>query len=87
MNFKIFGIEGAPVLMLIPGLGVSYEIFLPLIDMLKEHFHIVAAEVDGFTLGVHTSFTSIDDQAGNVWSCYHFRRQISVSGTAQRRHL
>lgn len=72
MNFKIFGIEGAPVLMMIPGLGVSYEIFLPLIDMLKEHFHIVAAEVDGFTLGVHTSFTSIDDQAGNVWSCYHW---------------
>ena len=55
MDFKIFGKEGAPVLMLIPGLGVSYEIFLPLIDLLKDRFRIVAVEVDGFTIGVHTA--------------------------------
>ena len=66
MNFRIFGKEGAPVLMLIPGLGVSYEIFNPLIELLCGHFHIVAVEVDGFTLGVHTNFTSIDDQAAQV---------------------
>ena len=66
MNFKIFGKEGAPVLMLIPGLGVSYEIFLPLVDLLKERFHIIAVEVDGFTIGAHTRFTSIDDQARQV---------------------
>jgi hypothetical protein len=35
MDFKIFGKEGSTTLMLIPGLGVSYEIFLPLIDILK----------------------------------------------------
>ena len=29
MNFQIFGSEKAPTLLLIPGLGVSYEIFLP----------------------------------------------------------
>ena len=52
--------------MLIPGLGVSYEIFLPLIELLQDRFRIVAVEVDGFTLGVHTSFTSIDDQTGQV---------------------
>lgn len=66
MNFKTFGKEGAPVLMLIPGLGVSYEIFNPLIGLLCGHFHIVAVEVDGFTLGVHTRFTSIDDQAAQI---------------------
>lgn len=66
MNFKTFGREGDPVLMLIPGLGVSYEIFTPLIDLLSDSFHIVAVEVDGFTLGVDTRFTSIDDQAGQV---------------------
>ena len=63
MNFKISGKEGAPVLMLIPGLGVSYEIFRPLVDLLKDRFHIIAVEVDGFTIGIHTEFTSIDDQA------------------------
>ena len=49
--------------MLIPGLGVSYEIFIPLIQILKNDFHIIAVEVDGFVLGKHTCFTSIDDQA------------------------
>lgn len=66
MDFKEFGKEGAPTLLLIPGLGVSYEIFLPLIDLLKDQFRILAVQVDGFTLGAKTAFTSIDDQAAQV---------------------
>ena len=66
MDFKVFGKEGAPKLLLIPGLGVSYQIFLPLIDLLKDKFRIIAVQVDGFTLGVQTKFTSIDDQAVQV---------------------
>ena len=66
MDFKTFGNIGAPTLLLIPGLGVSYEIFMPLVDLLKDRFLIVAAEVDGFTLGQNTEFTSIDDQARQV---------------------
>ncbi len=49
--------------MLIPGLGVSYEIFIPLINLLENDFHIIAVEVDGFVIGKHTQFTSVDDQA------------------------
>lgn len=52
--------------MLIPGLGVSYEIFLPLIDLLEGDFDIITVQVDGFTLGKYTRFTSIDDQAAQV---------------------
>lgn len=63
MNFRTFGKEGSPVLVLIPGLGVSYEIFKPLIELLCDRFQIVSVEVDGFILGVHTNFTSVDDQA------------------------
>ena len=63
MNFQIFGNDKAPTLLLIPGLGVSYEIFLPLIRLVEERFRIIAVEVDGFTLGKHTRFTSVDDQA------------------------
>lgn len=66
MNFKTFGKEGAPTLMLIPGLGVSYEIFHPVIDILKEQFHIIAVQIDGFTLGRKTEFTSVKDQAIQV---------------------
>ena len=66
MNFQLFGTEKAPTLLLIPGLGVSYEIFLPLIRLTEGSFRIIAAEVDGFTLGKHTRFTSVDDQAAQV---------------------
>ena len=66
MDFKIYGNIEAPMLLLIPGLGVSYEIFLPLIKLLEERFRIIAVQVDGFTIGVNTRFTSVDDQAGQI---------------------
>ena len=66
MRFRTFGDETNPSLMLLPGLGVSYELFLPLIELLKDKFYIVAAEVDGFILGEYTEFTSIDDQAAQA---------------------
>lgn len=66
MDFKIYGNIEAPTLLLIPGLGVSYEIFLPLIKLLEERFRIIAVQVDGFTIGVNTRFTSVDDQAGQI---------------------
>ena len=66
MNFNVFGNKNAPTLMLIPGLGVSYEIFIPLVRILENDFHIIAVEVDGFILGKHTRFTSVDDQAVQI---------------------
>ena len=66
MQFHTYGDENAPRLMLLPGLGVSYEIFLPLIELLREDFCIVAVEVDGFILGTNTQFTTIDDQAAQA---------------------
>ena len=63
MTIQLFGKKQAPKLLLIPGLGVSYELFLPLIRLLEERFRIMAVEVDGFTLGKQTQFTTIDDQA------------------------
>ena len=66
MDFRTFGKADGPSLLLIPGLGVSIEIFLPLVGLLEDRFHIIAAQVDGFTLGVHSQFTSVDDQAAQV---------------------
>ena len=66
MNFQLFGQTTAPTLLLIPGLGVSYEIFLPLVRQVEDRFRIIAVEVDGFTLGKKTRFTSVDDQAAQV---------------------
>ena len=66
MTFETYGEKERPRLLLIPGLGVSYEIFLPLIDLLKDEFHIVAVGVDGFLLGQESCYTSIDDQAAQA---------------------
>lgn len=66
MRFRTFGDKTNPSLMLLPGLGVSYELFMPLIERLKDSFFIVAAEVDGFILGEYSEFTSIDDQAAQA---------------------
>ena len=66
MTFKTYGNKGRPGLLLIPGLGVSYEIFLPLIEILKERFDIIAVGIDGFLLGEESRFTSVDDQAAQV---------------------
>lgn len=66
MNFRTFGNTTAPTLMLIPGLGVSYEIFLPLIELVQDRFHVIAVEVDGFTLDRYTDFTSVNDQARQI---------------------
>jgi len=69
MRFHTYGDEANPHLLLIPGLGVSYEIFLPLIDLLKDRFAIVAAGIDGFLIGEESRFTSVDDQAAQL-ICY-----------------
>ena len=66
MRFRTYGDKSYPSLMLLPGLGVSYELFLSLIERLQDRFYIVAAEVDGFILGAYTAFTSIDDQAAQA---------------------
>ena len=63
MNFCTYGNKENPSLLLIPGLGVSHEIFLPLIELLKDKFYIVAVGIDGFLLGQESRFTSVDDQA------------------------
>ena len=66
MEFHSYGNQTNPTLILLPGLGVSHEIFLPLVELLKDRFFIVTAEVDGFLLGKPSRFTSVDDQAAQA---------------------
>ena len=66
MTFNAYGRVESPSLLLIPGLGVSHEIFLPLIGLLKDRFHIIATGVDGFLLGQESRYTSVDDQAEQI---------------------
>ena len=56
MTFNTYGDRKNQSLLLIPGLGVSYEIFLPLIDLLKDKYCIVAVGIDGFLLGQESKF-------------------------------
>ena len=66
MDFYTYDNPDHPTLLLLPGLGVSHEIFLPLVELLKEDFHIIAADNDGFLLGKPSRFTSVDDQAAQA---------------------
>jgi pimeloyl-ACP methyl ester carboxylesterase len=81
MEFHTYGNPTNPILLLLPGLGVSHEIFLPLAELLKEHFYIVAAEVDGFLIGKPSRFTSVDDQAAQVnrYVKEHFDGKLDVA--------
>ena len=81
MDFHNFGNSTNPTLLLLPGLGVSHEIFLPLVELLQDRFHIVTADIDGFLLGKPSRFTSVDDQAAQV-NCYvreHFDGKLDVA--------
>ena len=53
-------------MLLLPGLGVSHEIFLPLIDMLKDSHYIIATGLDGFLIDTTSRYTSVDDQAAQA---------------------
>ena len=63
MLFYTYAGADIPTLLLIPGLGVSHEIFLPLIELLKDEFSITTVDNDGFLLGQTSQFTSVDDLA------------------------
>ncbi len=66
MTFNTYGDSKNPSLLLIPGLGVTFEIFLPLIELMKEKYQIIAVGIDGFLLDRESQFTSIDDQAAQA---------------------
>jgi pimeloyl-ACP methyl ester carboxylesterase len=81
MDFHNFGNSTNPTLLLLPGLGVSHEIFLPLVELLKDRFHIVTADIDGFLIGKPSRFTSVDDQAAQVnrYVQEHFGGKLDVA--------
>ncbi len=71
MLFNTFGNPSHKTLMLVHGLGVSYQVFTPLIEHLETRYHIIAVQVDGFLLdtegnAIPSTFTSIDDQVDQL---------------------
>lgn len=71
MLFNTFGNPSHKTLMLIHGLGVSYQIFNPLIEDLQARYRIIAVQVDGFLIDgndkpIPSVFTSIDDQVNQL---------------------
>ena len=81
MTFHSYGQPGRPRLLLIHGLGVTHEIFLPLIGLLKGEYDITAVGIDGFLLGEKSRATSIDDQAGQIIAYVreHFNGHLDVA--------
>ena len=75
MEFYTYGNKENQSLLLVPGLGVSHEIFQPLVELLKDKFYIVAVGIDGFLLGQESRFTSVDDQA--VQATHYIRENLN----------
>ena len=71
MLFNTFGDPTKKQLMLVHGLGVSYQVFNPLIEHLQAFYSIIAVQVDGFLVDAQNNpissvFTSIDDQVDQL---------------------
>lgn len=71
MLFNTFGDPTKKQLMLVHGLGVSYQVFNPLIEHLQALYSIIAVQVDGFLVDAQNNpissvFTSIDDQVDQL---------------------
>lgn len=71
MLFNTFGNPTHKTLMLVHGLGVSYQVFHPLIELLQARYCIIAVQVDGFLIGddnkpISSVFPSIDDQVDQL---------------------
>ena len=68
MLFTTFGNPTHKTLMLIHGLGVSYQVFAPLIEHLQERYYIVAVQVDGFLLDAEGKATmGLVYLIGSLW--------------------
>lgn len=73
-----FGNINAPVLVLVPGTYASWQIFVPLIERLREYFRIVVSALDGQQTDIYgtvvpNTFTTVDDQARQIeeWLLVH----------------
>lgn len=69
MQFNEFGKEDGKVLMLLPGTGCTWELnFKYVIDKLKEKYHIIAVNYDGFETDstLRTDFTDMLTITGKI---------------------
>lgn len=70
MRFKEFGNRNQPSVVLIHGLFVSWEIFLPIVNELKNDFHLIVPMLDGHIydngMSEPSLFTTIDDEAHGI---------------------
>ena len=49
MKFYTFGVEGKPVILLLPGTCCHWKLnFGEVIPLLEQHFHVVCVSYDGF---------------------------------------
>jgi len=89
MLFKEFGNKGNPKILLIHGFGVSWELFIPLVDKLSRDFHIIVPLLDGHIVAegqpIRTRFSTIDDAALRISeyllenNIHHLHRLYGIS--------
>lgn len=70
MKFKEFGTEHGESILLIHGLFVSWEMFIPVVEQLKERYHLIVPMLDGHIYDEGKTepslFTTLADQANQI---------------------
>ncbi len=66
MTFHEFGHENEKTILMIHGLSMSWDMFIPVIDRLKHRYHVIAVAVPGHDFDEDDEFTSIEDIARRI---------------------
>ena len=66
MDFKTFGMSDKPPLMLIHGLGMTWQCFKEIIPLLEEDYFLILPVLDGHNPQNHSTFQSVSDTAEKI---------------------
>ena len=66
MDFKTFGMPDKPPLMMIHGLGMTWECFKEIIPLLEEDYYLILPVLDGHNPQNRSNFQSVSDAAEKI---------------------
>lgn len=66
MNFKEFGTENNKIIVLVHGIGITWKMFLPIIEVLKDDYHLVVPVLDGHDEEEDSVFNTIQEETEKI---------------------
>lgn len=66
MKFKEFGSEDNKVLVLIHGIGITWEMFIPFINVLEKEYYLIIPVLDGHDTENDSVFETVEREANEI---------------------